>query len=396
MQAGLTQAKHQLSELKNPRAILALLKTTLDEWSADKAPRLAAALSYYTVFSLAPLLLVVIAIAGLVFGPDAARGRIDDQLRGLIGQEGAAFIQEMLQNANKPATGIFATIVGIVTLLLGAMGVFAQLKDALNTAWDVQPKPGGGIKHFIMNNILSFGMLLGVGFLLLVSLVLSAGLAALDQFTRGLLPGVEFIIQLINLVVSFGVITALFALIFKFLPDAKIAWKDVWIGAAVTSLLFTIGKFAIGLYLGNSGTATTYGAAASLVVLFLWIYYSAQILLFGAEFTQVYARTYGSQIQPNKNAISLTEAEKVAQGMTMANPPTPPAPPEIPSKVPVVTDIVVRPTPAVPLTKAIVPAVDYSEIEAPSTRSIVFAGIGVLVGGFALNLLKSVLGSSRR
>jgi membrane protein len=396
VQASLTQEKHRLSELKNPRAILKLLKTTLDEWGADKAPRLAAALSYYTVFSLAPLLLVVIAIAGLAFGPDAARGRIDDQLRGLIGQEGAAFIQEMLQNVNQPATGIFATIVGIVTLLLGAIGVFNQLKDALNTAWDVQPKPGSGIKAFIMNNVLSFGMLLGVGFLLLVSLVVSAGLSALDEFTRGLLPGIEFVMQIINIVISFGIITALFALIYKFLPDAKIAWKDVWIGAAVTSLLFTVGKFAIGLYLGNSSLASTYGAAASLVVLFLWIYYSAQILLFGAEFTQVYARTYGSGIEPKENAISLTEAEKIAQGMTAANPPPPPAPPEVPSKVPVVTDIIVRPKPAVPLTKAVVPAVDYSEIEAPSTRSVIFAGIGVLVGGFAFNLLKSVLGSSRR
>jgi membrane protein len=203
----------------------------------------------------------------------------------------------------------------LVTLLLGAAGLFGQLQDALNTIWEVAPKPGGGILAILRQRFISFTMVLGIGFMLLVSLVLSAAITLLGNFIFRFIPEQEFLLQLINFVLSFGIITVLFALIYKILPDAKIAWRDVWLGAAVTSLLFAIGKLLIGLYLGNSTIGSAYGAAGSFVVLLVWIYYSAQILLFGAEFTQVYARTYGSKIEPSANAVKLTEGERIKQGM---------------------------------------------------------------------------------
>lgn len=300
----------------NLKAMVELLKATVADWQEDKASRLAAALAYYTVFSLAPLLVIVIAIAGLVFGPEAARGQIDNQLQGLLGRDGAEAVQTMIASANKPTTGIVASIINIVILLFGASGVFAQLQDALNTVWEVAPKPGRGIGNVVRSRFLSFSMVLGIGFLLLVSLVLSAGLAAVGAYLSQLLPGLDFLWQLVNFGISFGVITLLFAMIYKILPDAKVAWGDVWIGAAITSLLFTIGKALIGLYLGNASVGSAYGAAGSLVVLLIWVYYSAQILFFGAEFTQVYATKYGSRIVPTKNAVAVTEEAQAQQGIT--------------------------------------------------------------------------------
>lgn len=299
----------------NLKAFLALLKATWTEWNEDKASRLAAALAYYTVFSLAPLLIIVIAIAGLVFGHDAAQGRIVEQIEGLVGGDGADAIQAMLENANQPAAGVTATVIGVVTLLFGATGVFIQLQDALNTIWEVAPKPGQGIVNFLRNRFLSFSMVLGIGFLLLVSLVLSAVLAAIGTYFNHLLPGLTSLWQAINFVVSFGVITLLFGMIYRILPDVKIAWGDVWIGAAVTSLLFTIGRLLIGIYLGSSAIDSAYGAAGSFVVILVWVYYSAQILLFGAEFTQVYAKQYGSRIRPASNAIPATDEALAKQGM---------------------------------------------------------------------------------
>ncbi len=297
------------------KALFNLLKETFQEWNEDKSPRLAAALAYYTAFSITPLLIVVIAIAGLVYGQDAVRGRLQYQIADIVGGEAAGAIQEMLANFNQPSSNIIATIIGIVTLLLGAAGLFGQLQDALNTIWEVAPKPNQGLLATLRQRFISFTMVLGVGFMLLVSLVISAAVSAVGSVVAGYLPGEEFILQIVNLVISFAVITLLFAAIYKVLPDVKISWRDVWMGAVVTALLFTLGKFLLGLYLGSSSVASGYGAAGSFVLLLLWIYYSAQILLFGAEFTQVYARRYGTRIEPSKNAVRLSEGDRVQQGI---------------------------------------------------------------------------------
>ncbi|MDZ4871729.1 MAG: hypothetical protein CLLPBCKN_001117 [Chroococcidiopsis cubana SAG 39.79] len=297
------------------KTIISLLRETFTEWNEDKASRLAAALAYYTVFSLAPMLIIAIAIAGAVFGEEAARGEIVTQIQGLVGRDGAQFIETAIEGASKPKAGTIASLISIAVLLFGASGLFAQLQDSLNTIWEVQPKPGRGLIGILRDRFLSFTMVLGVGFLLLVSLVLSAGLSGLVNFLGSLLPGIGALLQIANFVLSFAVTTLLFGLIYKVLPDVKIAWSDVWSGAIVTSLLFSIGRFALGLYLGNSSFGSTYGAAGSVVIILVWVYYAAQILFFGAEFTQVYARRYGSRIVPTKNAIPLTEKNRDEQGM---------------------------------------------------------------------------------
>jgi membrane protein len=290
----------------NPKEILPILKETASEWMEDQAQSLGAALAYYTVFSLAPLLLIAIAIAGFFFGREAAQGQIFDQLRGLLGEASGKAMQDMVQNANtKPATGVMAALIGAVTLLFGASGVFGQLQTSLNAIWGVQPKPGRGVLGIIQDRILSFGFILVVGFLLLVSLLFTATIALVGEWFGGMVPGMEALIQILNSVLSLALITLLFATIFKFLPDAKIAWHDVWIGAFITAVLFTVGKFALGLYLGKSGVASSYGAAGSLIVLLLWVYYSSQILFFGAEFTQVYANRFGSHVAPADNAVAV-------------------------------------------------------------------------------------------
>jgi membrane protein len=267
-----------------------LLRSSFIEWLEDKAPRLGTALAYYTAFSLSPLLVIVIAMAGLVFGQEAAEGQIIAQMQSLVGQDGAKAIAAMIQNARKPSLGIIATVVGLATLLIGATGVFGELRDALNTIWEVQPKPGRGLAGLIKDRFLSFTMVLAVGFLLLVSLSVSAGLAAMGRFLGSMLPGLAILSQIVNFVVSFSIVGMLFALIYRYLPDLKIPWHDVWIGAALTAGLFEIGKFLIGFYLGNSSITSAYGAASSLAIILAWIYYSAQIFLLGAEFTHVYAK----------------------------------------------------------------------------------------------------------
>jgi membrane protein len=273
-------------------------------------------LAYYAVFSLPPLLVLLIGIAGLVFGQEAVEASVMAQVGGIVGEEGGTAVGDMIQRARTtPSTGIVATVLGLATLLFGASGVFGQLHDALNTIWEVQPKPGRGIFGVIRDRFISFTMILGVGFLLMVSLVVSAALAALGDVLGGLLPGPEFLLQIINLIVALAVITVLFALIFKVLPDAEIAWGDVWIGAFVTAVLFTIGKFALGLYLGKSDVGSAFGAAGSLIIILVWIYYSSQILFLGAEFTQVYANTYGSRVVPAEHAVPVTEEARAQQGM---------------------------------------------------------------------------------
>ena len=291
----------------NLKTVISLLKQTFAEWQEDKAPTLAAALAYYTVFSLAPLLIIVIAIAGLVFGADAAQGQIVAQLQSLIGKDGAQTVQELILKASEPKSGMIATLVGVATLLWGASNVFTNLKEALNTIWNVSPPPGRGIWGFFQDRVLSFAMILGIGFLLLVSLVISAVLAAVSFWLNGLLQLPVGIWQIVDFAISFGVVTLLFALIYKLLPDVDLAWNDVWIGAAITSVLFTIGKSLIGVYLGGSGIASTYGAAGSFVIILLWINYSAQILFLGAEFTQVWANRYGSRMRASRNSTLHSE-----------------------------------------------------------------------------------------
>jgi len=284
------------------------------EWSEDKASRLGAALAYYTVFSIAPLLLITIAIVGFIYGEEAASGQIQGQVAEFVGPEGGKAIETMVANAGeRKGAGIFATVISAALLLFGASGVFVQLKDALNTVWDVpEPKSEGGIWGFIKTRFMSFGLVLGVGFLLLVSLILSAILSSVGKFMGDALP-MAALMQVLNNVLSFAVITALFAMIFKFLPDIKLPWRDVWIGAAITALLFTIGKWALGVYLGRSSMSSAYGAAGSFVVLLVWTYYSAQIVFFGAEVTQVYSHRYGAW-QGRKKRTEKQKMEGVGPG----------------------------------------------------------------------------------
>lgn len=272
---------------------LDLFKQTFREFGQDKAPRLGAALAYYTVFSIAPLLLIAVAVAGLAFGRDAAMGRVSAELKNVFGAVTAKAVEEVIQNAAKPKTGIFAAIVGIVTLLLGASGVLGQLKDAMNTIWNVEPMKSGGFLNFIRDRFLSMAMVLGIGFLLLVTLLFDAIISGMGDYLTGGAGG-EALLLTLQQIISFGLVTVLFALIFRYLPDVRIAWHDVWFGSLFTAGLFVLGKLALGLYLGKAAVGSSYGAAGALVIVLLWVYYSAQILLFGAEFTQVYARTHGT------------------------------------------------------------------------------------------------------
>src|SRR5687767_12230768 len=279
-----------------------LLKLSYQGWKEDRASRLSAALAYYTIFSLAPLLVIVIAITGLIWDVGLVRTQILNQIQGLVGAEGADFIANLITSTGTPAQDIFATIIGVITLLFGALGVFNELHNSLNIIWEVKEEKAESfwqaVKKAIVDRFLSFTMVLGIGFLLLVSLVISAGLSATQELLGRAFPIPEFFLQLLNLIISIGVITVLFAMIYKYLPDAEIPWRHVWLGAFVTAILFSLGKMLIGIYLGNSAVASSFGAAGSLVLLLIWVYYSAQILFFGAEFTQVYANKYGPEILP--------------------------------------------------------------------------------------------------
>jgi len=281
----------------NLKAAYVLFKEAGSAWVGDNAPSLGAALAFYTIFSLAPVLIVVIAVAGLAFGQKAAVGEFSLQLQGLLGETGARAIQAIIQSANRPALGVLASTIAIGTLLVGASGAFVELQDALNKIWKVQRRSESLWLGMIRGRFLSFGLVLGLGFLLLVSLVVSAALGAVGNFIGPLLPWPVFLLETVNFLLSLGVISLLLAMIFKYLPDTEIAWGDVWIGAAVASLLLTIGKALIGLYLARSTVASAYGAAGSLVIILTWVYYSAQILLLGAEVTHVYATQHGSRAE---------------------------------------------------------------------------------------------------
>jgi membrane protein len=287
-----------------------LLKTTWKEWNEDEASLLAAALAYYTAVSIAPLLVLVVVIVGFFLGQQAAQSQLMMQLQAAMGEQGSQFLGTILENADRPQLASVAGILSFLTLLWGSTNVFAQLQNSLNKIWNVKRKPDAGIWATIRSRLLSFTMVLGVAFMLLVSLVLSTVLTTLIDIGHGLLPGADWIWQVVNFLVSYSVITLLFAAIYKVLPDADVAWRDVWLGAAVTALLFTIGKFVLGLYLANAGNA--YGAVGSVVVFLLWVYYSAQILFMGAEFTQVYARRFGRGIQPDADAVRTQEPSLAA------------------------------------------------------------------------------------
>jgi membrane protein len=272
-----------------------LVKAAAKGWVRDYAPSMGAALSYYTVFSLAPVLLIVVSVAGLVFGEEVARGEVFEQIAGLLGAEPARAIEQMLESLNKPERGALGTVIGVVTLAIGATTVFGELQDALDRIWRAPAREGtSGLWALLRDRLLSFGMILGIAFLLMVSLVVSAALAALGKWWGGVFGEWEILLQGVNLLVGLFMTTAVFALIYKLMPRVKVRWHDVWLGAFTTAVLFSIGKFLIGLYIGKSGIASGFGAAGSLAIVFVWVYYSAQIFLLGAEFTWVYARTFGS------------------------------------------------------------------------------------------------------
>ena len=280
-------------------AVTALFRQAGAAWLADNAPRLGAALAFYTLFSLAPVLIVAVSVAGFVFGKKAAQGEIALQFQGLMGTQGATAIEAILQSTNRPALGGVATTLGLLAILVGASGAFNELQDALNTIWKVDSRTKSFWTVISRQRLFSLGLVVATGFLLLTSLLVTAALSSGERFVSNLLPISGILLESINFVFSFGVITILFALILKFIPDTSIAWREVMMGATVTSLLFAVGKVIIGLYLGHSALISAYGAAASLVIFLIWIYYSAQILLFGAELTHVYALKYGSRLKTN-------------------------------------------------------------------------------------------------
>ena len=289
--------------------IWGLVKATFSSWLDDYAPSMGAALAYYTMFSIAPLLLIVISTAGLIFGEEAVRGEIFGQLRGLMGDEGARAVQSLLESVSSPEEGKAGTIIGTVLLLIGATTVLSELQDAFDRIWHVPPKDKeGGVWGVLRSRLLSFGMILGIGFLMMVSLVFSAALAALGKWWGPFFSDLEIIVGAVNFVFSFALATTVFAMLYKFMPRVTIHWRDVWAGTAVTALLFTIGKSLIGLYIGKSAVSSGFGAAGSLVVVLVWVYYSAQIFLLGAEFTKVYSQAHGSR---KKQPLPEDEGERV-------------------------------------------------------------------------------------
>ena len=277
-----------------------LLKETFKQWQQDKASRIAAALAYYTVFSVSPLLVIAIAIAGAFFGQDTAQQQITEQLTGLIGEDGIEPILMALDNISQPKIRGLASLISIGVLILGASGIFAQLQDALNTVWKVTPQPGQGILPFLRKRLSSFLMVLAIGVLLILSMLLSTVVTAISKYRVDLIPGSQILWENLDFIVSLGLMTFLFGLMFKYVPDVKIPWKDVFIGSVITALLFIFGKFLLGVYISRGSLGSAYGAAGSLIVFLAWVYYSAQIILFGAEFTQVYSQMYGSKIRPKK------------------------------------------------------------------------------------------------
>jgi membrane protein len=290
--------------------IWAVLKDTVQEWIDDNAARVAASLAFYTLLSLAPLVILTIALAGVVMGEDTARDRIIYEVGQLVGPEGAKTINAVVASAHQSNDGVLSTVIGLIVLFVGASGVFGELQYAMNTIWGVKPKQTSGLMLLVRERVFSFAMVIAVAFLLLVSLVVSAVLSGIGRFMAGSLPGGDAVWQVVNVVLSIGIITALFGLIFKVVPDVEVRWRDVWVGALATAVLFTVGKQLLGIYLGKSSVASAYGAAGSIVALVVWVYYSSQLVFFGAEFTQVYARAIGRTITPSKHAEFVDAADR--------------------------------------------------------------------------------------
>ena len=297
------------------KQIFTLIKQTALEWAEDKATRLAAALAYYTVFSIPPLLLIVVTVTGLFVDRETVQGQVVDQLNSILGEGGSEVFDAMFNYAAEFSGGGIATLIGAVALFFGATAVFAQLHEAMNTVWGVTPEEGGDIWHLVKKRFFSFTLVVGVAFMLLVSLVVSAGLAALDEYARGVVPEAENLLQWLNFVASLALTIFLFAATLKVVPDALVRWNDVWVGATITGVLFTIGKWALGEFLATTATVASYGAAGSIVLLMLWVYYSTNIFFFGAEFTKVWARRHGTPIRPDEDAERLTAEERAEQGM---------------------------------------------------------------------------------
>jgi len=297
------------------REITDLAYQTYNEWSEDTAPRLSAALAFYTIFSLAPVLMILMAVLGFVFGQEAAEGRLVGVLGQYVGPQSAEALQGVIAASARKSTGIWSTIIGIVMMLVGATGVFAELQSSINTIWGVTPRPDRGYLSLLYDRFSSFLMILGVGLVLLLSVAASAAITFASQFFGDALPGGEALWSAGNVVASVAILTLAFALLFKYVPDVQIAWSDVWIGALATAVLFTIGKALIGWYLGSSTIASTYGAAGSIILFLVWIYYSALIMFFGAEFTQVYANKFGSRVRAAPHAAPVTEEARAQQGL---------------------------------------------------------------------------------
>lgn len=289
------------------------LREIVSNWGVHRCSAQSAALAFYTIFSLAPILLVVITLAGAVFGEEAVRGQIFGEFQGLMGRDAALLVQEVLKSAARPATGRMTAVIGVVTLILGATAVFGQLQDALNTVWAVAPKPGAAITTLLRKRLHSFALVVGIGFLLLVSLVLSAALSWFSGYLERTFAFPVDLLEIANFIASFVVITLLFAMMYRILPDVRLAWRDVWLGSVLTALLFVVGKTLISLYLGRTGIASAYGAAGSLVVILLWVYYSSLIFFFGAEFTRVHSRQFRPRRQPEEGAVRVPEGQAVAQ-----------------------------------------------------------------------------------
>jgi len=296
-----------------------LTRETVKQWENDNARRISAALAYYSVFSLAPLLLIAVTVAGIVFGEQAAQGAIEAKLRGSIGQDSASAVEEMVESARNTGGSGSVAIFGVGLLIFSATGVFAQLKEAMNSVWGIKEYPGNGIRSFFTSRFLSLSMVMAIGFLLIVSLVVSTALAAMGDWLGAVLPVHPAIWQLISFVAALAIITFLFALIFKILPDAEIQWRDVWTGAFLTALLFSLGKFLLALYLGREGAASAPGAAGALILILSWVFYTSNILLLGAEFTQVWAKHKGRDILPTDRAyrtVPSTDAPARVQKLT--------------------------------------------------------------------------------
>ena len=363
------------TKLLNGRFVFGLLKDTFNDWLEDGALRLSAALAYYSIFSIAPLLVICLGVLGWfgwLLGPDAIDKYIYGEFGQMIGAKSADVIKSMVTSASKPLAGKMA-IVGGVLLLLGASGVFGQLKDALNTIWEVKAKTGLGVKGFVRQRILSFGMVLVIGFLLLVSLLLSTAVAGFTKMIERFIP-LPWLFAPLGILLSFAVITVLFALIFKVLPDATVEWRHVWVGAIVTALLFEIGKFFLGMYLGRESTSSSYGAAGAVVLVLLWVYYGSCIIFFGAEFTQVYAKAMGDAIEPNEFAEPVTSEMRAQQGLSPCKREEPPYRPPDLVTVPVYTP---PPAPAFPHSMREVP--NYLS-ESPAASLMAALGCGFAVG----------------